>query len=334
MRIVAFVFFFILFSFFSPSPSIANNNADPVNSSISTSTTSLPADGATTATIAVTVKDSFKNPLSGDHIKLTGSGDSELVINGGSVGVNHHTAATDSNGKVNFTVSSRNISPGTVTFTVTDTSNLPPVTLGSVRITFTPASLAPDTSCKDSAPTGAPMLQSAVSNGANQITLTWSQATDPVSYYLVAYGTSSKQYAYGNPNVGTKGTTSYTVGSLANGTMYYFVVRAGNGCAPGSYSNELSAVAGGIVQTPTATPTPVPNPPTPPPTNAPMLTETPIPLAPTLVADVSNTNILPYIVMILFALGGISIVGIIYWKNKKTGEEPLESIEEHQTEKD
>ncbi|OGG24140.1 hypothetical protein A3A79_03035 [Candidatus Gottesmanbacteria bacterium RIFCSPLOWO2_01_FULL_43_11b] len=327
MRVIAVVFFFVIF-IFSLHPTFANNNADPVNSSISTSTTSLPADGATTATISVTVKDSFKNSLSGDHIKLTSSADSGLVINGGPVGVNHHTAATDSNGKVNFTVSSRNASPGTVTFTLTDTSDLPPVTLGSVWVTFTPASLAPDPSCKDSAPTSVPMLQSAEVTGANQITLTWSEAADPVSYYLVAYGTSSKQYTYGNPSVGGKGTISYTVGSLAYGTTYYFVVKAGNGCAPGSYSNELSAVVGGVRITSTPTPTPTLTPTL---TQTPTPTETPIPKIPTLVSDSSNTKMLPSIVMILFGLGGMSIGAIIYWKNKKTGEE---SIEEKQLEED
>ena len=35
--------------------------------------------------------------------------------------------------------------------------------------------------------------------------------------------------------------------------------------------------------------------------------------------------------MILFGLGGMSIGAIIYWKNKKTGEE---SIEEKQLEED
>ena len=337
MRLIVFVFFSILLSFFSPSVSFANNNADPVNSSISTSTTLLPADGATTATISVTVKDSFKNPLIGDHIKLTSSADSGLVIGGGPVGVNHHTAATDSNGKVNFTVSSRNISPGTVTFTASDTSDLPPVTLGSVHVTFTPASLAPDPSCKDSAPTGAPMLQSAVPVDANQITLTWTEAADPVSYYLVAYGTQSKQYAYGNPNVGPKGTTSYTVGSLVNGTTYYFVISAQNGCAPGSYSNELSARAGGIkaklTPTPTAMVTPASSPTTPPP-NTPETSETPIQLVPTLVAGSSNSKIWPYIIMAIFVLGGISSGVIIYRKKKKVVEKSIETIEEHQFEKD
>ena len=94
-------------------------------------------------------------------------------------------------------------------------------------------------------------LTDATSAGAHSITLTWTDAANPVSYYLVSYGLSSGNYIYGNPNIGGQGTTSYTVGGLNTGTKYYFVIRAGNGCAPGNYSNEMSAVPGGV-----ATPTP------------------------------------------------------------------------------
>ena len=102
--------------------------------------------------------------------------------------------------------------------------------------------------CNDTKPASAPFGLTAVA-GLNSVTLTWNKASDPVSYYLVTYGTSSGSQAYGNPNVGGSGTTSYTVTGLSGGTTYFFKVRAGNGCAPGEYSNEASATPlGGYIE--------------------------------------------------------------------------------------
>ncbi len=98
--------------------------------------------------------------------------------------------------------------------------------------------------CTNSAPGGAPSFTKAVA-GTNSVTLFWNEAPDPVTYYLVTYGASTGAQTYGNPNVGGKGTTSYTINGLSGGTTYYFRVRAGNGCMPGSYSGEISATPGG-----------------------------------------------------------------------------------------
>lgn len=99
-------------------------------------------------------------------------------------------------------------------------------------------------SCGDAKPGSAPALTGA-SADTNSVTLTWSQAEGPVTYYLITYGISPGTQQFGNPNVGGAGTTGYTVSGLSGGVTYYFKVRAGNGCAPGDFSNELSATPGG-----------------------------------------------------------------------------------------
>lgn len=102
-------------------------------------------------------------------------------------------------------------------------------------------------SCNDTAPSGAPVLLLATVTGPNQVTLSWSKAPNPVTYYLVTFGLSSGAQQYGNPNIGDSNTTSYTVNGLSGGATYYFRVRAGNGCNAGPFSNELSATPGGPV---------------------------------------------------------------------------------------
>ncbi|MDZ7586281.1 MAG: fibronectin type III domain-containing protein [Patescibacteria group bacterium] len=101
--------------------------------------------------------------------------------------------------------------------------------------------------CTDTKPGSAPTLLSAVA-GLNSVTLTWAEGLAPISYYLVTFGNSSGAQTYGNPNVGGSGTISYVVSNLSGGTTYYFKLRAGNGCMPGDYSNEVSAApSGGLV---------------------------------------------------------------------------------------
>ncbi|OGM19248.1 hypothetical protein A2686_03830 [Candidatus Woesebacteria bacterium RIFCSPHIGHO2_01_FULL_38_10] len=106
--------------------------------------------------------------------------------------------------------------------------------------------------CKDKSPASAPVLTSAVAE-KDSVTLIWTEAQDPLTYYLVAYGRTETEIEYGSPNVGGRGTTSYVVGKLDQGVKYYFKVRAVNGCKPGKFSNKLSATPGiskGVTKTP------------------------------------------------------------------------------------
>ncbi len=98
-------------------------------------------------------------------------------------------------------------------------------------------------SCKNPRPEVAPVLLSAEAKDRS-VVLTWKEAIDPVTHYLVAYSRNKTDLEYGNPNVGPRGTTTYTVLELTNGIKYYFKVRAENGCKPGKFSNKLSAIPG------------------------------------------------------------------------------------------
>ena len=99
--------------------------------------------------------------------------------------------------------------------------------------------------CTDTKPQSAPKLLSVKVTGRSEVTLNWSKALDPVSYYLVAYGTKSGKLEFGNPNIGDKNTTTYVVKGLNNNQTYYFKIRAGNNCMPGEFSNEIAVKASG-----------------------------------------------------------------------------------------
>jgi hypothetical protein len=250
--LIFFVSLFLPALAFANTASIYSNNSTPA------------ADGNTVAVITIDVNDGSGNAVgSGDQITITNTNsDSGLKIiannNGSCNGASTATslsAATGSDGsgtpgnEVQFGVCST--SAQTDNFDVTDSSG----DLGTISINFQATSVTPtptptptptdSTTCTGVVPGGTPQLSSAVANNDNQITLTWTDAADPVSNYLIAYGLESGKYVYGNSNVGGQGTTTYTVGSLAAGTTYYFVVAANNDCNLGSYSNEVSATTTG-----------------------------------------------------------------------------------------
>ncbi len=100
--------------------------------------------------------------------------------------------------------------------------------------------------CGDNKPTSAPRIISALSNEANKVIIHWTQANDPVTYYLVSYGTKPGKAEYGNPNIGGKDARSYIVSGLSGGQTYYFRIKAGNGCTPGEFSNEVAVRVSGI----------------------------------------------------------------------------------------
>lgn len=78
--------------------------------------------------------------------------------------------------------------------------------------------------------------------GVGEVRLNWLR-TQNASSYGVGVGLTPGNYIYGSPNVGD--TTNFTVRFLTPGKIYYFAVRANNGCTPGPWSQEWSFTTGG-----------------------------------------------------------------------------------------
>lgn len=315
LKSIAVVFCLIFFSqILLPLPALADSTPDKDHSDLSVNS-SVPADGQTTAIVTVTLRDSSGNPINGHSVTLSDSSNSGVTIS-------TILGTTDVNGHALFSIKSSLAQTDNLDVTDT-TANIKFYTLG--KITFTIAG------CSDSPPGGTPQLISAIAKGSNQIILNWAGAANPVSHYLVSYGQASGQYIYGNPNVGGQGTTSYTVGSLSPGRKYYFVVQAINGCTPGNFSNEVSAIAGGVVvniptteQTPTIADTPSltnsqdntassdvesPTPsPSIQPTSVILPTQTPL-------SDDSKAKMLLIISISILVVG--SIGNFLYWRHEK-----------------
>jgi hypothetical protein len=225
--------FFVLIVFVVPPSVFAGNPPDQGKSTISG--TSVPADGLTSSKVTIVLRDSSGNTLPGNDSMLITSSNSSTSFNPSSV-------TLDGSGIIYTQMKSSFV--GSVPVTVTDNSTSNAQITGYVAF-YQPGTTPPSLgACTDPAPGSTAQLTSAVSSGANSITLTWIDASNPVTYYLVSYGLSSGNYIYGNPNIGGQGTTSFTVGGLTTGKKYFFVVRAGNGCMPGVFSHEVSAVAG------------------------------------------------------------------------------------------
>lgn len=96
--------------------------------------------------------------------------------------------------------------------------------------------------CKDSLPgLITPTIYNAVAVGSRSILLYFTDASDPVDKYVLEYGTTPNNFIYSSVNIGPKGTNKYLVTNLSPGTNYYFHLRAGNGCAVGAWSNEVTS---------------------------------------------------------------------------------------------
>lgn len=223
---------------FAGSPPVQNN------SQYTSPTSSVAADGTSTETISIHLQDSSNNPVVGDVVSLSSPNDSTATFP-------QNNQTTDSNGNATFTMATT--TPGTDQINLFDSTNNVTFT-NWFTVTFYDASKG----CQNVP--AAPILSSAVSNSNNTATLTWVDSPNPVTNYLVSYGIASKNYVYGDSNVGAQGTTSFVVKALNGNTKYYFAVSANNNCGTSGFSNEVSVVVQPIPATPAPTMEPTTSP--------------------------------------------------------------------------
>lgn len=106
------------------------------------------------------------------------------------------------------------------------------------------------TPCTDQAPGSLPpRIYSIVPVDGNTVEIYFTQAQDPFDHYTLEYGLASDNYQYGITSFGDHSTGTVTVSLLTPNTTYYFRVRAGNGCATGVWSSEVSAKTKGVFVT-------------------------------------------------------------------------------------
>jgi len=103
-----------------------------------------------------------------------------------------------------------------------------------------------DSYCKSSAPTQIPQNFKAVA-GQNSVTLSWDEPSDYFTYYLISYSTHPHASTFASANIGGPGTSSYTIYNLSSGIRYYFKIRSGNACAPGQFSEIITAIPSGEI---------------------------------------------------------------------------------------
>lgn len=99
--------------------------------------------------------------------------------------------------------------------------------------------------CHDQKPgTKAPYIWKTESLGNGKIKLYFTDADRPITDYHLVFGTKSGKYVYGGIGVARFGDQSIIVSLLKPNTKYYFKLIPYNGCASGTWSNEVAITSG------------------------------------------------------------------------------------------
>ncbi|WP_052410150.1 S-layer homology domain-containing protein [Paenibacillus durus] len=97
-----------------------------------------------------------------------------------------------------------------------------------------------DNISNEAAPVPAAPTGLAASAGDGQAHLSWNSVTG-ATYYEIYQGTAPGEYGESALATVSESTYNFTATGLANGTTYYFTVKAANDSGSSAYSNEVSA---------------------------------------------------------------------------------------------
>lgn len=101
--------------------------------------------------------------------------------------------------------------------------------------------------CNNQKPIGiSPWLYSGSVVNGTSIDLSFINYQSPINKFVIEYGTKSGEYKYAVDGIPDT-LTNFTVEKLKFNTVYYFRIRAGNGCAVGSWSNEIAVKTANII---------------------------------------------------------------------------------------
>lgn len=132
-----------------------------------------------------------------------------------------------------------------------DTGDAPtaiPTISTSSPATFSNTSSSGGSQCNDTVPSGLTLwLYEANANSSSSVTLRFINYQNPIDRFVLEYGLNTNSYQFGLDNIMGSSTNSLTVNHLSPDTKYYFRIRPGNGCATGTWSNELSVKTRGLV---------------------------------------------------------------------------------------
>jgi LPXTG-motif cell wall-anchored protein len=257
-----------------PSVVYAGAIPDGTYSSLTPIPAELPADGHTSSTITVILRDSSQTLLtdgtfeiSSTNLTLNVTPSLPVPVDGSGTTVLTVTSTTPGVGNIDLTYTATDTTVttlpalGSITFdavptptdtiTPTPTDTITPTPTDTPTPTPAPSSSSSDNgsgnssgsvSCGNAYPTDAPNLYSVITVNESA-TLYFAPPSSPFDGFTISYGLDTNAEAYTvsfNQGV-SSGAITYTVNNLSPHTTYYYKVRANNGCAPGPWSSVVSS---------------------------------------------------------------------------------------------